>query len=187
MLSESKKSDKFLINVVPTFHSLDSTEDFNNQFNACPEIFVQKYRLKCVIPGNSGSGLLAATIGGNVGGSTGSIVNISSPVAPSLRNTFISGAGDSMASINSEKSVGTSASAAVQKSPAASSSVSSVATLQKELKEARSVIERLRAVTKGKKISSVFIFCRNFPELLVQQLPRNGKTFWMLNTVHLQF
>lgn len=142
MLSESKKSDKFLINAVPTFHPADSPEDFNSQFNACPEDFIQKYRLKCVIPGSNGSGLLAVTGGG---GSTGSVVNISSPVAPSLRNTFIAGAGDSMASINSDKSV-----AAVQKSPAASSVTSSnasVATLQKELKEARAEIDRLRAVT----------------------------------------
>lgn len=134
MLSESNKSDKFLINVVPTFHPADSPADFNSQFSMCPEEFIQKNRIKRVIPGGNGSGLLAATAGGN--GSTGSVVNISSPVAPSLRNTFIVGAGDSMASINSEKS------------PAASvsSSTASVATLQRELKEARSEIDRLRAV-----------------------------------------
>ena len=142
MLSESKKSDKFLINVAPTFYPADSPADFNSQFNTCPEEFIQKNRLKCVIPGSNGSGLLAATVGGN--GSTGSIVNISSPVAPSLRNTFIAGAGDSMASINSEKS------ATVPKSPAASvsSSIASVSTLQKELKEARAEIDRLRAVNR---------------------------------------
>lgn len=183
MLSESKKSDKFLINAVPTFHSLDSPEDFNTQFNACPEDFIQKYRLRCVIPGSSGSGLLAATAGGNAGGSTGSVVNISSPVAPSLRNTFAAGAGDSMASINSEKSVGVAA--AVQKSPAASSSVSastaSVATLQRELKEARAEIDRLRGVNMSYYIFNMLIllfllFFRNNPVLLAQ-FQRNGKMF----------
>lgn len=177
MLSESKKSDKFLINAIPTLRPLDSPEDFNTQFNACPEDFIQKYRLRCVIPGSSGSGLLAATAGGNAGGSTGSVVNISSPVAPSLRNTFIAGAGDSMASINSEKSVGVSA--VVQKSPAASSSVStaSVATLQKELKEARSEIDRLRLVhCKILIFTFTFILFRNNLVLLVQ-LQRNGKMF----------
>ena len=141
MLSESKKSDKFLINVVPTLHATDSTQDFNSQFSACPEEYIQKYRLKCVIPGGSGNGLLAATAGG-VNGSTGSI---SSPVAPSLQSTFIAGAADSMASVNSEKS-------AVQRSPSVQSSSvtggsSSVVTLQRELKEAQAEIVRLRAVS----------------------------------------
>lgn len=159
MLSESKKSDKFLINAVPSLHSIDSAEDFNSQFNASPEEFIQKYRLKCVIPGSSGSGLLAATSGGiGGGGSTGSVVNISSPVAPSLRSTFIAGAGDSMGSINSEKSVGVTASS-IQKSPTTTTTTTnSVATLQKELKEARSEIDRLKAVKMDDEIYKLMIF-----------------------------
>lgn len=154
MSSDSKKTDKFLINVVPTFEPAeDSALEFNTQFSTAPEEFVQKYRLRCMSSGSSGgSNLLSAS-----GGGTGSVGAISSPVAP---NIPVNGA-DSMSSITSSISIitdekqqqtqTTSSKENLAASPPSALSVSSLApapasvqTLQKELKDSRAEIDRLK-------------------------------------------
>ena len=144
MSSDSKKTDKFLINVAPTFEPEDSSVEFNTQFSQVPEEFVQKYRLRCLSNSNSGgnNNLLSASGGGN-----GSVGNISSPVAPNIAIN----AGDSMASITSsideKPTMGSrenihSNANNVHASPSVSMATSS--SLQRELKEARSEIDRLK-------------------------------------------
>ena len=143
MSSDSKKTDKFLINVAPTFEPEDSSVEFNTQFSQVPEEFVQKYRLRCLSDSNSsGNNLLSASGGGN-----GSVGNISSPVAPNIAIN----AGDSMASITSsideKPSMGSRENINsnvnnVHASPSISTATSS--SLQRELKEARSEIDRLK-------------------------------------------
>lgn len=138
-MSESKKIEKFLISVVPTFESA-SESDFNSQFNNCPDEFIKKYRLKCIFPDGVGSVNI-----NNPG-------PISSPVAPSLNshNDLIIPGGvsisesDSMTSLNSsvnEKS--NSNLLRVSESTDNISISNSVPVLQKELKEARAKIEAL--------------------------------------------
>lgn len=172
MSSDSKKADKFLINVVPTFQSSDSTLDFNSQFKLVPENFIQKYRLKCVMTGGSsgaGSGLLAAT-----GAGSGSVGSISSPVAPSLLrggdsmtsvtsavNGDVTGGGNNLMSIYSlvySILTGPTAAAAATNatlispnntstaSTSPSLSSASTGTLQRELRDARAEIERLKSL-----------------------------------------
>jgi len=169
MLSESKKSDKFLINVAPTIQPLDSAIDFNAQFSLVPEHLLQKYRLKCVVPsgGGSGTGLLAATTGGN-----GSNASISSPVAPAIQTTLAVGAGDSMSSMNSAENSPipqVKRRESVQNAAASPSvtSTSSAISLQRELNEARAEIARLKSSKVPKEWKDVLSAQYGAPPVLV--------------------
>lgn len=175
MSSDSKKSDKFLINVVPTFIEEDESLDFNGQYNLVPENFIQKYRLRCV---TSGTGLLAATSSNspNVNGS-GSVGSISSPVAPSLLNQKGVVGADSMTSVTSDKSFNK-PNANVQVSPSMSATTSTTTTsvttsVQNELKEARAEIERLKAAIKVKNMETQVLLS----SFRITVLQRNGKMF----------
>lgn len=169
MLSESKKADKFLINVAPTIQPLDSAMDFNAQFSLVPEHLIQKYRLKCVVP-SSGAGLLAATPGGN-----GSNASISSPVAPAIQTTLAVGAGDSMSSMNSSDNSPipqVKRRESVQAAASPSISTSSAISLQKELNEARAEIARLKSNVIQFNIIVIFFTNSSF-----RRFQRNGKMF----------
>lgn len=132
-----------MINVAPVVDDSDSTLDFNAQFNLVPESQLQKYRLKCVLPSNSG--LLAATANGSREGS------ISSPVAPAIQTTLAVGAGDSASSMNSSENSPLSqvkrreSMLSSTVSPSSASTSSSVVSLQRELNEARAEIARLKS------------------------------------------
>lgn len=133
MLTESKKMDKFLINVVPTFQPIHSDLDFNYQFALIPEENIQRYRLRCVFP-NTSTGLLAASA---------SIGAISSPVAPSLHTLPVMKTSmDSMTSISSSS---TEPENKKNNNSPIASPATSVATLQRELREARIQIEQLKS------------------------------------------
>lgn len=142
MSSDSKKTDKFLVSVVPLLEDPEDNSDFNSQFNQAPEEFVQKYRLRCLTSNN----LLSASGGGSIG-------TISSPVAP---NIPLNGT-DSMASINSSIDGGSvdnlslnAVNENVLSSPAISTTASTSApSLQRDLKEARSEIDRLKLLLKN--------------------------------------
>jgi hypothetical protein len=135
MLTESKKMDKFLINLVPTFQPIDSALDFNAQFALVPDSFIQRYRLRCVFP-NSSTGLLAASA---------SIGAISSPVAPSLKTAAVKNT--SMESMNQASS-----SSSINSSPSTTNTLS-ISALQRELKDARAELELLKSSS-----SSVIVF-----------------------------
>ena len=127
MLTESKKMDKFLINLVPTFQPIDSALDFNAQFALVPDSFIQRYRLRCVFP-NSSTGLLAASA---------SIGAISSLVAPSLKTAAVKNT--SMESMNQASS-----SSSINSSPSTTNTLS-ISALQRELKDARAELELLKS------------------------------------------
>ena len=127
MLSESKKSDKFLLILTSVAPNVDTETNFNEVFESAVASFVQKKKIPCSFPPSFG--LLAAT------GMSASGTAIS-PIAPSLSSTMLAETTGSTSNLG--------------RSPSVKSS--SLDALQAELKEANLKIERL---TKELKVSAL--------------------------------